>query len=251
MKKWFTFLFLYSSFFALSQNTLKPFEVTEFTLDNGLTVMLSENHDTSKIFGVVAVKAGGKNDPSDATGIAHYLEHVLFKGTNELGTTDYEKEKVFLDSISMLYDELGNTKVDIERSKIQKKINDLSLKAAEFAIPNELDLLISGMGGTDVNAFTTEDYTAYFNNFPANQLEKWLDLYSHRFQNPVFRLFQSELETVYEEKNISMDDTFGVLFESVLESVYKKHPYGQQTIQRKVSQSKNPTLKKMYEYINT
>ena len=121
MKKWFTFLFLYSSFFALSQNTLKPFEVTEFTLDNGLTVMLSENHDTSKIFGVVAVKAGGKNDPSDATGIAHYLEHVLFKGTNELGTTDYEKEKVFLDSISMLYDELGNTKVDIERSKIQKK----------------------------------------------------------------------------------------------------------------------------------
>lgn len=251
MKKWFTFLFLYSSFFALSQNTLKPFEVTEFTLDNGLTVMLSENHDTSKIFGVVAVKAGGKNDPSDATGIAHYLEHVLFKGTNELGTTDYEKEKVFLDSISMLYDELGNTKVDIERSKIQKKINDLSLKAAEFAIPNELDLLISGMGGTDVNAFTTEDYTAYFNNFPANQLEKWLDLYSHRFQNPVFRLFQSELETVYEEKNISMDDTFGVLFESVLESVYKKHPYGQQTILGKVSHLKNPSLKKMYEFFKT
>ena len=96
------------------------------------------------------------------------------------------------------------------------------------------------MGGTDVNAFTTEDYTAYFNNFPANQLEKWLDLYSHRFQNPVFRLFQSELETVYEEKNISMDDTFGVLFETVLENVYKKHPYGQQTILGKVSHLKNP-----------
>ena len=120
MKKWFTFLLLHFYFFALSQNVLKPFEVTEFTLDNGLTVMLSENHDTSKIFGVVAVKAGGKNDPSDATGIAHYLEHVLFKGTDELGTTDYEKEKVFLDSISVLYDELGKTKADIERSQIQK-----------------------------------------------------------------------------------------------------------------------------------
>ncbi len=251
MTKHFTFLLLFNYFFALSQNGLKPFEVTEFKLDNGLTVMLSENHDTSKIFGVVAVKAGGKNDPSEATGIAHYLEHVLFKGTDKLGTINYEKEKIFLDSISLLYDELGNAQADITRLEIQKQINELSVKAAEFAIPNELDLLISGMGGSDVNAFTTEDYTAYFNNFPANQLEKWLDLYSHRFQNPVFRLFQSELETVYEEKNISMDDTFGVLFERVLENVYKNHPYGQQTILGEVAHLKNPSLNKMYDFFKT
>ena len=225
-----------------------PIEVQQFTLDNGLTVMLSENHDVPQVFGMVVVKAGGKNDPADATGLAHYLEHMLFKGTTTMGTTDYEKEKPYLDKINDLYEELGKTSDEEERKEIQKKINEQSKLAAEFAIPNEFDKLLAQMGGSGVNAFTTEDYTAYHNTFPSNQIERWLEIYSHRFEKPVFRLFQSELETVYEEKNRSMDSPFNSLFELFLKEFYKKHPYGQQTIIGTTEHLKNPPLKKMYKY---
>ncbi len=243
-------LFLLSSS-VFSQKTNSSIEVKEYVLENGLTVMLSENDESSNIYGVVGVKAGGKNDPKDATGIAHYLEHVLFKGTEELGTTDYKSEKVFLDSISKLYENLSKTKSEDERLIIQKEINRISIKASEFAIPNELDKLLKQMGGLDINAFTNEDYTAYYNSFPPNQINRWLELYSHRFQKPVFRLFQSELETVYEEKNISMDDPFENVFEEIAKNVYKKHPYGQQTVLGKVEHLKNPSLQKMYDFFNT
>ena len=138
--------------------------------------MLSENRESSNIYGVVGVKAGGKNDPKDATGIAHYLEHVLFKGTQELGTTDYENEKVYLDSISKLYENLSKTNSQEKRSSIQKEINRISIKASQYAIPNELDKLLKQMGGLDVNAFTNEDYTAYYNSFPPNQINRWLEI---------------------------------------------------------------------------
>ncbi len=228
-----------------------PIGLVQFTLPNGLTVYLTENHDTPQVFGAVVVKTGGKNDPSDATGMAHYLEHMLFKGTTTLGTTDYEKEKEWLDEINRLYDELGKTTDAAARKEIQKKINEASVKAAEYAIPNEMDRMISEIGGDNVNAFTSNDITCYYNSFPANQIEKWLDIYSHRFQNPVFRLFQSELETVYEEKNRSMDNPLSYLLERYMKHFYKVHPYGQQSILGETEHLKNPSLLKMYEYFNT
>ncbi|MFH1319453.1 MAG: insulinase family protein [Bacteroidota bacterium] len=228
-----------------------PINVKQYTLKNGLTVMLSENHDVPQVFGMVVVKAGGKNDPADATGLAHYLEHMLFKGTTTMGTINYEKEKPYLDKINDLYEELGKTSDEKERKKIQEKINDQSLLAGEYAIANEIDKLLSVIGGTGVNAFTTEEYTGYMNRFPSNQIDKWLEIYSHRFEKPVFRLFQSELETVYEEKNMEMDNTFFQLFETFLKNFYKKHPYGQQSIIGKTEHLKNPPLKKMYSYFNT
>lgn len=234
-----------------AQESPNKMKVTEYTLENGLTIMLTENHDSPKVFGMVAVKAGGKNDPHDATGIAHYLEHVLFKGTQDMGTIDYAKEKPYLDSINYLYEQLGQTIVEEERKAIQMNINRMSQKAGEYAIANEMDKILKGMGATGVNAFTSEDFTAYHNTFPSNQMEKWLELYSHRFEDPVFRLFQSELETVYEEKNISMDGGFGKLFETYNENMYKKHPYGTQTILGSIEHLKNPSLKKMYEFYNT
>ena len=242
------YILIFSFCFAFSQE--KSFKVTELNLDNGLKVMLTENSESSNVFGVVAVRAGGKNDPADATGIAHYLEHVLFKGTDKLGTNNYEKEKILLDSIALLYEDLSIASDEITRNNIQSEINKLSVKAGDYAIPNEFDRLLSQMGGTDVNAFTTPDYTAYHNSFPSSQIEKWLEIYSHRFLNPVFRLFQSELETVYEEKNISMDDNINLLFEAVLKNIYKKHPYGQQSILGSVEHLKNPSLKKMYQFFN-
>lgn len=235
---------------ATNTYTDDPIGLKEYTLKNGLKVYLSENNDQPQVYGMVVVNAGGKNDPADATGIAHYLEHMLFKGTEEMGTTDFTKEKVFLDQINDLYDKLGATEDEEERKKIQAEINDISVKAAEYSIPNELDKMLSEMGGTGVNAFTTEDYTAYHNTFPANQLERWLEIYSHRFKKPVFRLFQSELETVYEEKNRSLDDVFNKVFEEFMKNFYKNHPYGQQTILGTAEHLKNPSLKKMYEYYN-
>lgn len=228
-----------------------PLNVKQYVLDNGLTVMLSENHNTPQIFGVIAVKAGGKNDPKEATGMAHYLEHMLFKGTREMGTWDYEKEAVYLKEIERLYEELGKTKDDKVRADIQRKINEAAIEAGKYAIPNEMDRMLSEIGSTNVNAFTTEDFTAYHNAFPANKLEHWLKIYDHRFEQPVFRLFQSELETVYEEKNRSMDSPFYAVLEEFNKNFWKTHPYGQQPIIGLTEHLKNPSLEKMYAYFNT
>ena len=222
-----------------------------YTLGNGMTVLLNDDHNESSVFGAIAVKGGGKQDPEDATGIAHYLEHMLFKGTTELGTVDYETEKVFLDSIEILYDQLGTISNTDQRLSIQKEINDLNIKASEYAIPNEFDRLVESIGGTGVNAFTNDDMIVYISSFPGHQINKWLDINSHRFVEPVFRLFQSELEIVYEEKNRSMDNPIIKLIEEYLFNFFKKHPYGQQTVIGTVGHLKNPSLIKMKDYYET
>lgn len=226
-------------------------QIEEYTLDNGLTVILNPDHTKSEVFGYVVCKAGGKDDPSDATGMAHYMEHMLFKGTTELGTTNWEKEKVHIDSIFMLYDKLGQTTNEEERLSIQLSINEQSVKANEYAIPNEFSNVVKMMGGTGLNANTSEDRTVYFNTFPPNQMEVWLDLYSHRLASPVFRSFQSELEVVYEEKNLYSDQFFSNILEKFQGSLYKNHPYGQQTVIGTVDDLKNPSLTKMKTFYDT
>ena len=243
-------LSIISLLFCVNSNDYDPLKVYSFKLDNGLTVILNEDHNTTSVFGAVAVKGGGKRDPKDATGIAHYLEHLLFKGTQELGTINYAEEKKYLDSIEIKYDELGMTSDDTERMSIQKEINRLSIEAAEYAIPNEFDRIMEEMGGSWVNAFTSNDAIVYLNKFPANQFERWSEVYSHRFVDPVFRLFQSELETVYEEKNRSMDNFYRQVFQTYSENFFKNHPYGQQTILGSVEHLKNPSLSKMQEYFD-
>ena len=243
-------IFLIAMFFGFNCEKPSPLDVEIYTLENGLTVMLNEDRNETSVFGAVVIDGGGKRDPSDATGIAHYLEHVLFKGTSKMGTTNYAKEKVYLDSIEVLYDELSKREDKKTRLKIQRHINDLSVKASEYAIPNEFTRLIEGMGGTGLNAGTGYDFIYYFNSFPSAQIEKWVDLYSHRFLDPVFRLFQSELETVYEEKNRAMDNPFRVFNETSRKYFFKNHPYGQQTILGSVEHLKTPSLSKMKEYYN-
>ena len=226
------------------------FSIQKFVLDNGFTVILNPDPNAVGVYGAVVIKAGSKNDPADATGMAHYLEHLLFKGTTELGTTDYAKEKPFLDSIVYYYDLLGQTKDEVQRKNIQKLINRQSVQAAKYANPTEFDKLIKSIGGTELNAFTANDMTVYHNAFPATQIDKWLDLYAHRFQNPVFRSFQSELEVVYEEKNMGMDNPFGSLMEDLNAKVFASHPYGTQSTIGTVEHLKNPSLTKMYKYFN-
>jgi zinc protease len=243
----FFFLAIGGRVFA-QDNALK---VTTFKLDNGLTVILNEDHTRTQIFGAVAVKAGSKYDPKDATGMAHYLEHMCFKGTEEMGTTDYAREKPLLDSIMILYDQLGQTKDENERAAIQAHINEVSVRAAQYAIPNEMDKLLKSIGSTDVNAFTSFEEVVYHNTFPAHQVDKWLDIYAQRFIKPVFRLFQPELEIVYEEKNRGSDNFQNVIFEKYLASFFRNHPYGTQTTIGLTEHLKNPSLRKMQEYYNT
>ena len=148
-----------------------PLDVEVYTLENGLTVLLNEDHNETSVFGAVLVKGGGKRDPQDATGIAHYLVHMLFKGTSDIGTIDHDTEKIYLDSIDVLYDQLANTTAEQERLNIQKSINRISIKAADYAIPNEFDKLIEGIGGTGLNAGTNSDGIFYFNQFLFHLLE--------------------------------------------------------------------------------
>ena len=219
-------------------------------LDNGLKVVMCEDHSKPEIYGAVYVHAGSKNDPVDATGMAHYFEHIMFKGTDKIGTTNWEAEKVYLDSIDLMYDRLHETVDVAERQAIQQKINSLSQKSADYAIPNEVDVILTQMGGKNLNAGTSYDMTVYFNTFPSNQLSKWMDVYVERFRNPVFRLFQSELETVYEEKNMYGDNPITAFQEYLFHETFGDHPYGRPVIGY-TEHLKNPQTSKMREFYNT
>lgn len=227
-----------------------PIEVKEVVLDNGLTVLLSEYHERPEVFGAVVVRTGGANDPADNTGMAHYLEHMLFKGTTELGTSDWAAEKPLMDEITRLYDELASAKTEEQRAKLQAQIGKTVEKTYQYAIPNELDKMLAEIGGTGINAFTTEDETVYHNSFPASQIDAWLDIYAHRFSDPVFRLFPTELEAVYEEKNISMDRFEVKLFESFMQKAFPEHPYGTQQVIGEVEHLKRPSLTVMRDYFD-
>lgn len=234
---------------ASAQNKGNSFvHIEKIVLENGLTVFLNEDHSKPEVFGLVVTKAGGKDDPADATGLAHYMEHMLFKGTTQLGTSDWEAERVHQTKIFELYDELGQTKDPEKRESIQQAINKESVAAAKYIIPNEMSTIVSNMGGTNLNAGTGPDYTFFHNTFPPSQMERWLDLYSHRFMEPVFRSFQAELEVVYEEKNMYQDDFFSNIFETFNKHFYKKHPYGQQPLIGTMEHLKNPSLQRMKEF---
>jgi len=248
----FRLLILFISFSAIvfGKEISDQLKVETFQLKNGLTVYLNQDHTMPTVQGMVVVKGGAKRDPKDATGIAHYFEHIMFKGTDKIGTVNYEEEQKLLEQIKVKYDELAKAADEEKRASIQKEINELSVKAADYAIPNEFDRIVNGMGGAGLNAGTSSEYIVYYNSFPANQIEKWMELYSHRFINPVFRLFQSELETVYEEKNMYADNPMTKMFEDFQKEFYKKYPYGQQTTLGTAEHLKNPSLSKMQEYFD-
>lgn len=223
-------------------------EINEYILDNGLTVWLNEDHSQPKVFGAVVVMAGSKDSPN--TGIAHYFEHMMFKGTEQIGTTDYAAEKVLLDAIEAKYEELAATKNSKRREAIQMEINELSIRAADFVIPNEFDRLITKYGGSKLNAGTSYDYTVYHNLFSPQYLEQWAELNSERLIRPVFRMFQSELETVYEEKNRRDDMILNRSIERLMEKYFHPHPYAYPII-GSAENLKNPRLSEMKRFFRT
>ena len=228
-----------------------PFKLKEYKLKNGLTVFMSVYKDAPRVYTMTATKAGSKNDPHDATGLAHYLEHMLFKGTDKLGTKDFTKEEPLINAISDKYEVYRKTKDDAQRKGIYHLIDSLSGEAAKFAIANEYDKLCSGMGLKGTNAFTSFEQTVYVNDVPSNEIDNWLSLEAERYRKPVLRLFHTELEAVYEEKNRGLDNDGSKVFEALFAGLFQNHTYGTQTTIGTIDHLKNPSMKKIMEYFNT
>jgi predicted Zn-dependent peptidase len=229
-------------------NPADPMAVQIYRLDNGLTVYLTENHEAPRFEAQIAVRAGSKNDPPDTTGLAHYLEHLLFKGTTHLGTTNFALEKPHLDRITALYEQHFRETDPEKRKAIYEEINRETQLASQYEIPNEMDKLYKAMGEEGLNAFTWHEETVYKVGLPSNRLEQWAVIESERFQHPVFRLFQPELEIVYEEKNRSLDNKDEIIEEAVNRLLFKQHPYGQQTTIGEVEHLKNPSLEHVMDF---
>lgn len=230
--------------------TNDPVNARIYTLENGLKVFLSAYEESPKITTRIAFNTGGANDPADVTGLAHYLEHLLFKGTSSFGTIDYESEKPLLDEIERLFEEYRTITDDDLRKAHYAKIDSVSQLASKFAVPNEYDKLISMIGGSGTNAYTSDDQTVYINTIPSNELERWLNIEQYRFREFVPRLFHTELETVYEEKNMSLDNDYRKVFEKLYELIYPGHPYGQQSVLGTIDHLKNPSITAIREYFD-
>ena len=248
MRKFFSILLL--AIFILPNTQAQPSNLKQFKLENGLSVFLWEDANQSDVLGQIVVRAGSLDEPSDYTGLAHYLEHVLFKGTQTIGALDWEKEKPHYEKIISLYDQLAETTDPEVRQNLITSINEESLLAAEYGLTNEFSNLIEAIGGTGLNAGTSYDMTVYYNSFPAYQMERWLELYSERFINPVFRTFQAELENVYEEFNMYQDDRSTHVRNYMFSNIYKNHPYGRDIIGTQ-EHLKNPRLSKLIDFYNT
>lgn len=225
-----------------------PLNVTIHTLENGLTIYFSENHEEPRIAARVTVRAGGAHDDPEATGMAHYLEHMLAnKGTSNLGTTDFSAEKPILDEIRSRYDELFETRDESKRSELYATIDELGQKANQYTIANELKQVYGVLGARGLNAFTSRDNTAYVVDIPSNTLEPWAVLEGDRFSNAVFRSFQTEVETVYEEKNRALDNASRQIYDAVSAALYTSHPYGRSVLGT-IEHLKNPSISKMEEF---
>jgi predicted Zn-dependent peptidase len=225
-----------------------PMNTRIYTLANGLKVYLTVYKESPRIQTAIAARTGSKNDPADNTGLSHYLEHMMFKGTTHFGTSDYSKEAPLLKQIEELFEQYRK-ETDVEKRKeIYAQIDNISGEAAQFAIANEYDKLLSVIGAKGTNAFTSNEQTVYINDIPSNEVENWLKIESDRFANPVFRIFHTELETVYEEKNMSLDRDSDKLWEIMYAGLFQKHPYGTQTTIGTIDHLKNPSLKRLREY---
>jgi predicted Zn-dependent peptidase len=242
---------------AFAQKTYKfesvpgdPLNTRIYTLDNGLKVYLTVYKDAPRIQTAIAVRTGSKNDPADNTGLSHYLEHVMFKGTPHFGTSDYEKEAPLIQKIEDLFETYRQTTDTVKRKMIYHQIDSVSGIAAGYAIANEYDKLVSVIGAKGTNAFTGSEQTVYINDIPSNEIENWLKIESDRFGNPVFRLFHTELETVYEEKNMSLDRDDDKVWEELYAGLFPTHPYGTQTTIGTIEHLKNPSLKRLKQYFN-
>lgn len=231
--------------------TNDPTQSRFYTLKNGLTVILSPSKKEPRIQSFIAVKAGSKTDPATNTGLAHYLEHMLFKGTDQFGSLDWAKEKPVLDQIDALYEQYNKTTDEAKRKEIYKQIDKTSGEAAKYAIANEYDKMVASIGAKGSNAFTSFEQTVYTEDVPSNTLDKYLAIQAERFRNPILRLFHTELEAVYEEKNRGLDNDGRKVNEAMFATIFPNNNYGKQTTLGTVEHLKNPSLVEIRKYYST
>ncbi|MGB1700056.1 MAG: M16 family metallopeptidase, partial [Nannocystaceae bacterium] len=222
--------------------------VTIHRLSNGITVYISTDREKPRFSANVPVRTGSRNDPAKSTGLAHYLEHMLFKGTDELGTMDMESERPHIEEVARLYGELRAAEDEAARNVILKKIDEATQESSKFSVPNELSRLYAQLGIEGLNAYTWLDQTVYIADIPANRLAAWAAVEYERFSDPVFRLFYPELEAVYEEKNISLDSPYRRMNQALMASLFPTHPYGTQPTIGLVEHLKTPAYQDMADY---
>ena len=228
-----------------------PMQTRIYTLPNGLKVYMSVNKETPRIQTYIAVRVGGKNDPAETTGLAHYFEHLMFKGTPSFGTSDYAAEKPMLDEIEQLFETYRQTEDEAERAAIYHRIDSISYEASKISIPNEYDKLMAAIGANGTNAYTSQDMTVYVEDIPSNEVENWAKIEADRFRNPVIRGFHTELETIYEEKNMSLTRDSRKVWEALDAALFPHHPYGTQTVLGTQEHLKNPSITNVRNYHKT
>ncbi|MBR1409778.1 MAG: insulinase family protein [Prevotella sp.] len=221
-----------------------------YTLENGLKVYLSVNKEQPRIQTYIAVRTGSKNDPAETTGLAHYLEHLMFKGTQQFGTNNPEAEAPLLDEIEKRYEAYRKLTDPEERKQAYREIDSVSQVAAQYFIPNEYDKLMAAIGAEGTNAYTSNDVTCYTENIPANEVDNWAKIQADRFKNMVIRGFHTELEAVYEEYNIGLSSDQRKLFYAISAMLYPNHPYGTQTTIGTQEHLKNPSITNIKNYFN-
>ncbi len=219
-----------------------PMKTKIYTLPNGLKVYMSVNKEKPRIQTNIAVKVGSKNDPAETTGLAHYFEHMMFKGSDKFGTANYAAEKPMLDEIEKLFEVYRATNDSTERSSIYHKIDSISFEASKLAIPNEYDKLMAVIGANGTNAYTSYDKTCYVEDIPSNELERWAEIQANRFESPILRGFHTELETIYEEKNMSLTRDSRKMTEGMMAALFPNHPYGQWSVLGHQQHLKNPSI---------
>jgi predicted Zn-dependent peptidase len=216
-------------------NSIQPYinkvidRVSEFSLDNGMKFIVLENHEAPVVSFVTYANVGGVDEPDGKTGVAHFLEHLAFKGTKEIGTTDYNAEAKLLAESDRLFDEIqaANTAGDIETVELlSEKFQKVQQEANKYVKQNEYGEIVDTAGGVGLNAVTSADYTNYFYSFPANKLELWMSLESERFLEPVFREFYQEKQVILEERHLRTDNSpIGKTIEAFLDKAFVEHPY--------------------------
>ena len=225
-----------------------PMKTRIYTLDNGLKVDISVNKEKPRIQTYIAVRTGSRNDPAETTGLAHYLEHIMFKGTDKVGTSNYEAERPYLKQIEKLYEEYRHMTDPAKRKVWYHKIDSVSQIAAQYNIPNEYDKLMAAIGSQKTNAYTSNDVTCYVENIPSNEIESWAKVQGDRFQNMVIRGFHTELEAVYEEYNMGLTSDGRKLFTALMAKLFPNHPYGTQTTIGRGEHLKNPSITNIMNY---
>ncbi len=208
--------------------------ITEFRLANGMKFIILENHEAPVVSFVTYADVGGVDEPDGKTGVAHFLEHLAFKGTKSIGTKDYDAEKQFLERLDQLFAQIKAAKAlgnEAQVAKLTKEFNRVESIANSFVKQNHYGVIVDTAGGVGLNAATSADYTSYFYSFPANKLELWMSLESERFLEPVFREFYQEKQVILEERRLRTDNSpIGKTIEQFLDTAFTTHPYKRPTI---------------------